>query len=332
MVKEAIKSLITEAPVTAEARESLLREQFSDDFPHDGKLLVPDDDFYISLEPTKQAAAMRDRLCAWLGIEAKRIGLVFEGAAHDANDSSHYRIFVEEVALRDEFVLGASLAHALVRYLLEDRKQIRLKARDQQDALIATASILFGLGVVISNGLLPRYTWLEAAGIHKQVHHELLGHVQPGQYHQQLRAYLKRYRIPEVHYAACCTPWTRHRLGIKPSKRPTHAIHVAKHQIQITRLKVIGTVWLGILVVGLASIVAFHRVLPPDPALQAAQDNANFLKHLSQDCHNSVAYQKQYTDTSDVLSQQTVDAQATRCTSLDNEYRSAQSYYESLHK
>jgi hypothetical protein len=298
----------------------LLREQFHDDFPHDGKLLVPDDTFYVSTTPTKQAAAIRDQLCDWLGINKKQIGLVFEGEAHDANDSSHYRIFVETAALKNEFVLGASLAHALVRYIVEDRKHIRLQARDQQDALIATASILFGLGIVVSNGLMPRYTWLEAAGIHKQVHHELLGHVQPGQYHQQLRAYLKRYRIPEVHFAASCTPWTAHRLGIKLARKASHAVRVAKHQVHITRLKVIGTVWLGFMVIGLSGIVIFHRALPVDQRVQAAQDHVSFYKKLSDDCHDKVAYDKQYTDISDVLSQQTIDAEETRCTSFDHQY------------
>lgn len=330
MVKELSELLITEAPLTADAREVLLREQFKDDFPHDGKLLVPDDTFYINGVSTKQASVMLNKLCTWLGIEKKQIGLIFEGESHDANDSSHYRIFVETAALRNEFVLGASLAHALVRYIVEDRKHIRLHAHDQQDALIATASILFGLGIVVSNGLLPRYSWLEAAGIHKQVHHELLGHVQPGQYHQQLRAYLKRYRIPEVHYAASCTPWTAHRLGIKPPKKTSLAVHAAKHQVHITRLKVVGTVWLCVMVVGLSAIVVFHRALPVDQRVQAAQDHVNFLKKLSDDCHDKVAYDKQYTDISDVLSQQTIDAEESRCTSFDHQYNNAQADYNDL--
>ncbi len=330
MAKESSELFITEAPLTADAREALLREQFQDDFPHDGKLLVPDDRFYVGSTPTKQAEAMRDQLCAWLGINKKLIGLVFEGDAHDANDSSHYRIFVETTALHNEFILGASLAHALVRYIIEDRKHIRLQARDQQDALITTASILFGLGIIISNGLLPRYTWLEAAGIHKQVHHELLGHVQPSQYHQQLRAYLKRYRIPEVHYGASCTPWTAHRLGIKPPKKATHAIHVAKHQTHITRLKVIGTAWLGLMVIGLSGVVIFHRALPVDQRVQVAQDHVNFLKKLSDECHDKVAYDKQYTDITDVLSQQTINAEEARCTSFDHQYKNAQAEYNDL--
>ncbi len=330
MAKEPSETLITEAPLTTDAREALLREQFSADFPHDGKLLVPDDTFYTIANPIKQAKNMQQQLCDWLGIEPKRIGLVFEGQRLDPNDSSHYRIFVEKEAMHNEFVLGASLAHALVRYLIEDRKQIRLAARDQQDALIATASILFGLGLVISNGLLPRYPWLEAVGIHKRVGHQLLGHVQPGQFHQQLRAYLKRYRITEVHYAGCCTPWTAQRIGIRLPEKQSHAVHVAKHNVHITRLKLFGTAWLMVMIAGLTSVVIFHRAMPVDRRVQAAQDRANFLKQLAQTCHDKVSYNKQYTDTSDVMGQQSLDAQLARCTSLDNEYRSAQADYDSL--
>lgn len=328
MEKQMSDELITEAPLTTDAREVLLREQFVSDFPHDGKLFVPDDLFYINGPPHKQANTMRDALCGWLGINRRHIGLVFEGDKNDVNDSSNYRIFIETSSLRNEFVLGASIAHALVRYLIEDKKHIRLNERDQQDALIATAGILFGLGIVISNGLLPRHGWLEALGIHKQVHHELLGNTQTGQYHQQLRAYIKRYRIPTIHFSAACTPWTERRLNVKTPMRTSHAVRVAKHNIHITRLKLVGSTFLALMVVMLAGIIGMQRALPLDSQTQAAQERATFLKTLTQACRDKLAYEKQYTDTSDLLSQRTIDAQENRCTSLNNQYRSALFEYE----
>lgn len=332
METPASDQLITDAPLTAEAREIILRETFDGDLPHDGKLFVPDDEFYVSTAPQKQARAMCDQLCVWLGIPKRHIGLVFEADAHDVNDASRYRIFIESDVLRNEYTLGATIAHALVRYLLEDRKHIRLEAREQQAALIATASILFGLGIVITNGLLPRYLWLEAAGLHQRLKLDLLGPVQPEQYHQQLRAYLKRYRIPTVYYAASCMPWTAQRLGIKLPKRTTHAVFAAKHTIHLTRLKVIGTVWLVIVILAMAGFTLLHRVAPINRTEQAAQDQATMYKQLSQLCHDTVAYDKQYTDTSDLMAERAINARETRCKSLDNQYQSAQNYLDSLSK
>lgn len=330
MAKNSSHPLITDAPITAEAREALLRQQFMTDFPHDGKLLIPGDQFYVSNTPIKQANSMRDQLCDWLDIPRKQIGLVFEGVSREVNDSTHYRIFIEEDVLHDEFRLGASLAHALVRYLLEDRKHIRLVNHEQQAALISTASILFGLGIVISNGLVPRYPWLEAAGIHKRVRNDLLGDVQPEQFHQQLRSYLKRYRVPVDSYAASCTPWSAHRIGVQTPKRTSHAVYAAKHMVRLTRLKVIGTVWAIFAVFIFGSIIIGYRVAPVDRQQQSAQDQVNLLKQLSQLCHDSVSYDAQYTNTNDLYSTQTINAEKARCVSLDNQYNAAQSDFNAL--
>ncbi|HSX46796.1 MAG TPA: hypothetical protein VLF87_02295 [Patescibacteria group bacterium] len=323
------KSLITDVPVAAEAREALLERLFASQLPHNGELFVPGDDFYGHQSPREQAGHMLVQLCTWLGIKPGYIALEIENSDRDV-PASRYRIYIDQSSLINEFVLAAVLAHALCRYLLEERKQIRLPLPDQQAALLTTATVLFGLGLVISNGMVPGHAWLPNGRVKKSTLTTLLPDIPTEQYTHLLKGFLRRYDIPLSVYAFALAPWTAHRLKVPLPHHTTKVVAAAKHRVLMERMKLAGVAWLLFVSLGIGSFVLFQRAKPFSPQFKAANDQVSLLAQLIQTCESQVAYDRQYTDTSDIQSQRVVQAEDNRCQSLHNQYDSAVAHRDSL--
>lgn len=326
MVNEKPKP-ITEIPVTAEARETWLRELFEGDLPHPGELFVPTDSFYANGLSRARAKSMLRELCAWLGIKPGYVGLVFESNATDHPDGRRYTIFIDQDVLHDEFVLGGFLAYCLTRYLLEEKKGIRLPDMNQQAALLASASIVFGLGVVVMNGLSPTYGWVQTWRHRKSF--LLKGFPMPN-YTQMLRNFLHSHQILSRRYAAALTPWAAQRLRVRPTKRPFHAIALARHQVKLTNLKTIGITWLLLFIVGLGTFVSLQRTTSTNPKVHAAEEKIEQLHQLKKLCDDSLVYDRQYADLSDIQTERAINADAARCKSLQNQLDSAEQQYNQL--
>jgi hypothetical protein len=318
---------VTELPVTASAREDLLEQTFSDELPHWGQLFVPDDAFYPTGPVSEQADHMLTALCRWLGVKPGYFAVELEGHAADEK-ASRYRIFVERSAQHNEFLLAAVIAHALIRYLLEDRKQIRLPEPDQQAAFCAQASVPFGLGIVILNGLIPQFEWGGHTARH--IEHQLLGTLPQVQYVHLVEAFIHRYRLPVVGYRSSLTPWAARWLHIRTPRRSLHAVLAAKHHQRLERVKLAGVAWLSALVAIICAMTFAHRALPTNPQVQAAQDQVTLLHNLLQLCQDSTAYDQRYIDTSDIQALRSIQAEQNRCVSLRNQYQSAQADYANL--
>lgn len=326
MVTETTR--ITEIPVTAEARETLLRELFYDELPHPGELFVPTDSFYANGLPQARAQAMLRQLCAWLGIKPGYVGLVFESTAEDHPDGTRYTIYVEQAVLHDEFVLGGFLAHSLTRYLLEERKAVRLPTPDLQTALLASATIVFGLGIVVLNGVDPVYGWIQTW----RRKNMLLKGFRTPTYAFMLRNFLRAHQIVSRRYAASLTPWAAARMGQSQSPKPIHAVALARQHTKLMNLKTVGLVWLTVLILGLGVFVSLQRANYGSVEQQEALQEVTRLDQIKQLCYDALVYDRRYADLSDLQAERALNADAARCRSLDNEFKAAERRYYDLSK
>ncbi len=316
---------VIEIPLTAEARMALLNSLFADDLPHLGELFVPDDLFYSEGGAHKRAKHMTEILCIWLGIKTGYIGLEFEDGGTVGAEGTRYTIYLEESVLADEFILGAFLAFTLTRYLLEERKQIYLPEPSAQASLLASASVMFGFGVVISNGISPAYNVISYM---KTKHSPLLKGFPLSNYHYMTLNFLHLHRIPIQTISGSLTPWAVKRLNIAPKGRSIHAVKDARHRIKLANLKLLGTVWLVALIFSLGIFIALQRVHTRTGKSGEAQKNILKLQGLTKLCKDSLAYDRQYSDLSDIQTVRALNAQDLSCRSLNNQLESAQYEYD----
>lgn len=311
--------IITSVPLTAEAREGWLHEQFAEQIGHYGELFIPRDSFYQGKTPPQKANHMLQALCTWLSIKPGYIGLQLEGS-HDAKKSKHYEIFVDTQSQHNEFLLAATLAIALTRYWLEEKKQIHLPA-DEQRALIATASVTFGLGIIIANGMR-----------HDEDASRLLGSIPPSEYAAMLHGYIHQKRLPNAYYHAYLAPWAADLLHIKKPRRPSHAVAWAYANERHERYQLLGLGWVLIIGFSIGIFVFAQRALPQSKNVREAYEQMTTAKSLYDTCRSSHEYNKQYTDAVDIQTERTLNAEAARCQSLKNQYEAATAHYNSLTK
>lgn len=307
--------LITSLPLTAEAREQLLTELFADKLPHIGELFVPGNGFYVNGNPEQQAKHMVQDLCEWLGVKPGYIGLEFESEVKQQPTKIHiHTIYVDIETANNELLLGAMLAHALVRYVIEEKMQIFLKNTDDQHSLLATGTIVFGLGVVTANGLIPSKKYSDKIK-------EILGPLPKSEYGAMLYGYIWQHNIPEQNYENCLAPWTATMIGISKSKNPTQLVKRQYLNDLHMRYQTIGISWVVIVGVIVGGFLVLNRVSPPNKQVMSLQQQMRQLQFDKQSCEDQVAYDRLYTDTTDLQAQRAINAQKQRCTSLDNQLK-----------
>lgn len=312
--------LITTLPLTAEAREELLEKLFAQELPHYGELFVPGNSFYIHGTSHAQAVHMLKSLCHWLGIKPGYIGLEFESRPAVNTQGQRHSIFLESRVVKNELLLGATLAHALVRYSLEERKQIHLIEANEQLSLVSTGSVVFGLGIVTANALQPGLS-------HKQDHKNLLGSVPVGEYVAMLHGFLWQHAVPEHAYASSLAPWAAKLLGVKKPKKPILAIKQQYHTELQKRFQRVGLAWIALLSIGIGGFMLLQRVKPLSPRAKELQEQITQLQKQREQCAVSVAYNKQYADMYDIQTERRINAEEMRCRSIQNELTSAEQSY-----
>jgi hypothetical protein len=319
--------LITNLPLTAEARQQAIMTMFDDFLPRLGELFLPDDLFYTAGARRQTANNMLQKLCTWLGIKPGYIGLVFESDG-ETHDGSRYSLYVEREILADEFRLGAFLAYGLTQFLLEERKRVHLPDKNTQAALMANASVAFGLGLVILNGLAPRYSWLQGRHIHQR--HRLIKSFPVANYAQLVHSYTAQKHIPAQAYDFCLAPWAATSLGLHTPKRSTHMVRATRHRMHTNNLKLIGLGWLGVMFIMIATFAYVQRPHKFSVAAQAANMQANSVAAQLTTCLSDLSYQRQYTDPSDIHSERALAAKQTECSGLQNQLHTAQATSDQL--
>lgn len=257
-MKKIVNNHIDDTAPNADAGLKLVERRFHGELPHNGELFLPNDDFYNGHDPRLQAQNMAKILGSWLGIKPGYIHLEF-GSAKYKSDSDKHHVILEQKVLHDEFVLGAKIAYELTRYLVEKRKQISLSQQDQHSALLANASVEFGLGLVILNGIKPKKL-ARRSRTHARKNIDLLNGFLPGAYAQMITNFTRKHHIDQSAYSHLLTPWAADAMYLKVASSPTHAVRDAKHKLRVASLKSAGVIWLGLLVLGMGIYVAVRML------------------------------------------------------------------------
>ncbi len=323
------KKYTSNIPLTSDAREKFVEELFQGEMPHQGELFLPNDEFYKGDNPQSQAENMIELLGKWLGIKPGYLGLEFQDVEIKKLRSRNYNIFIDQSLLSDEFALGAKIAFALTRYLVEERKQILSSQIDQQTGLLAYASVEFGLGVVITNGFKPGQ-FFKKMGLN--YNNDILNGYSQFAYSQELVKYTRKYRIDQNNYINYLAPWAAEILGLKLSKNPSHAVRDAIHQVRISKFKFAGVIWILILIILSGVFVIAQKVKPLDKNISQAQQKILLLNDQVKECVSRLNYDKQFTDSSDILAIKTINASELKCKSLQNDQNNAENAYADLLK
>lgn len=313
------------APLTAEATERLIQDTFSDTVPHYGESLIPNDQFYGHDTGPVQARYILHELCRWLGIKPGYIRLDVGSFTAGASESHRYKISIPPEIVHDEFRLAALLSYALSRYLITEQKQIQ---STDTDHLVALGSIMFGLGFVIANGLSPQYGWADSwKQKFKPVGTDLLGRYPEASYYHALNAFIKKQRLSFGLFQYALTPWAAKRLHIKSVRYTSHAVSDSWHQTHLANLKFAGGTWLVMMAIGTGIFVIGMRVKPPSPAIIDAQEQLTLLTALVQNCKQTVVYERQYADLTDIQTVRKLNGDDLRCQSLNNQRTAAERSY-----
>lgn len=310
------------APLTSEARDAMLDNMLANVVPHYGELFIPDDSFYANIKGIKLAEHMAVLLCRWLGIKPGYIKVLLV-SSHIGSEADECNIIrINQKTLANEFLLASEIACGLTAYLIEKRNQLRIS---DQSSMLAAASIKLGLGLIVANGMQPASEFIGRLKYHRSKLPSRKSNpvaVQP-EYYVMLKGYLRKQGINPALYNRCLTPWAAKKLGIRSKQGQIHAVREARHALTVDTAKFYGIIWLILVSCGIGGYMTYSRISARPKASAATHERVNVLAQLSRECKDSLAYERQYADLSDIQTVRNLNAFSLRCQSLENQHKAA---------
>ncbi len=291
-----------------------------------GELMIPDNDIYGGLYDIERIKRTSKEFLVWL--EMKPTNLCYEIDNYKPvglleSDGKFYINIGTNIA-KNPYVATSIIAKSSCEYYLK-RKKIQY-----DDELLELATVHFGLGVFMINAFdsgndlvsfLRRFTGRSS---NPRVTHLILSYFTPDKYYRMFANYLK---INQLGFRACIDhllPWSA--KGLKKMDTnikaiyPTDYVQQESAKLSLLRLKsslMIVLICLLTVVVWLIIDVK-PKSLPAELANEV--DNINVLANNRRLCNIMVKQQQKSLDENDIFSDRQIDAQMTRCKSVENIY------------
>lgn len=308
--------------LTTEDKEALFQRLFGDRLLHDGKLYVPNVEFYNLIKDDAGLTHAAKLLCRWIGIKPYRLSVHFTNSTTPSNDPT--RIYVPAEYREFPYQTGALLTLGVIRHLLAHRDS----SVNYDEGFVEFTSLRLGLGIVVLNGLHGRRSLIDhlhrIVRLHWYVHNDIqLAAYRPSEYGSELLAFARTYRIPAEGWYAYVSNEARALLPLRLPHTP-HVRPLFERQHRRAAHHWWTRLWLGALVLALLIATSVYVLAQRAPSISKAQaeryETIQVLSNAFRTCERAVRQQQNTADLQDIYADMSVNAAKSRCQSIRNKY------------
>lgn len=309
--------------LTKAAKLDVFTTLFGGKLSHPGTLFLPKRSFYDKLATDAGLVAAARELYRWLGVKPRRLAMAYgDGHKDGLSLAEHYRELPYQV--------GALLALHVVRDVADHL------GYPADDDFIEFASLESGLGVLVINGLYqPHSVWeglVHAMHGHWYANETVITHAyHPNNYANELLTYADAQQLSRRLWAGYLHAEAQRKLGVilQPAHRelpPTHELLRRSHaRTAIVRLLLLA-VFGGLLAIT-ATYVTAQRPRQISTLATEQYQEVMLRKQAYIACVDKVTQLMRDSENNDIFTDQELNAQKSRCLSLQNTYNAAVSRY-----
>jgi hypothetical protein len=328
--------------VTTPSKVAFIRTLFKGHFAHEDKLMQAPPEWYNNPITTPELDDIVKQLCRWVGIKPRQLDVRYQDRLNAAGnyyeDEHGHHIVVSADYRRKSYETVAILAHETTHYILQSRKHLKTDDPLLKEELIDLATIYFGFGALIANGLNRHESWAQRlwASMWPFTSDLYLGSFSPSEYARQLGHYVgQSSAVNNDDLVALLTPWSR-RLFVDHEphhKHPTLYVQQSIKRIRTANIVLLASCVLALLVSGLTFFIVRQMPSRASDELITKREQAELLYKQYVLCDQTVTSRKANSHEPDIFTQQNINADAGRCQSIKNQYNSlVDSYNHSLSK
>lgn len=304
-------------------------ERLFGQYQNKGKIFEPTVDFYNGLNNVEGLLAGAKALYRWLGIKPYQLHVEFVGSNSTSN-SGH--ITIPDAYQSQPYEVGALLAQAVIKHILEHRKQY-----DTDELFMGFATIQCGFGLLVLNGLERKpYKLLRMLGYNKGAGAPLqLTAFSTHDYANGVIEYASLYKTDLVQHIAYMTRSTQSLLSKALTLRTRHiatpkAVHSDNQNRLLWKVHALLLTLLVLIPVSTALYVWMQRPDQPSTAMVAQYQKLSSLEIAYNSCATEAQRQQNTYDQNDIFMQRQIDATLVRCASLRNQYNYEVDQYNKL--
>jgi len=274
-------------------------------------IFLPDENFYQKISSSEDVERMADTLFKWLGIKHKSIRFRIDSNQNDLviyeKVGKYTRATLGWRCLKDPFLCGAALAHAILHHILLSRRKIRLENTDENETLTDLATIYAGFGIVIMNGLSDGTP--------------VLGNMAPANYIAEFLDYVSDQQIVSGVWQPYVLPNVLSPfVTYDPVYEPAPYVTAFLQKRRAAKRKLFALISLSFIIISAAALYVLYQPRQLSAELAEQRDRVNVLKTQYAHCEETVRYKETHWDTSDIFIVRQIDADKTRCASLKSRY------------
>lgn len=304
-LKSTNKVLLTHSDKVLALQESL------NTYRHDSDIFLPDDNFYLKINGPEDINQMANTIFRWLKIKHKSLVFHLDSSQDEplifSKSHGHSQATLGWKVLDDPLYAGSLIAHSIIHHLLAGRHRLIMSESYENESITDLGTIYSGLGILVLNGLENRYNSLGAMAKENYVS-EFLDFVSD---QRIVNTVWQPYVLPSVIESFIdieSTPTKIGFVGRLESKRKS-----TKIKYTLAASAILTTILL----------ITFYSATRPkysEADLVEHRYTINILKEQVRYCEKTLEYKKSRWDNSDVFIKRQIDADATRCKSLQNRY------------
>lgn len=244
----------------------LLEQLFSRKIHGSGKILTPDDGFYVQTNTVEGLWHISTRIFEWLGLDPNDLVIDYSDEIEPPGlffrDNGTSYIYINSKHRENPFEVSAILAHEIMHYVLLTFLNVALEETHDNEQFTDVATIYSGLGILVLNGFSYDSGWVETAiaamfgALRIRTQTLSFGYYKPKQYAKMFALYLDSHGLSAKDSAPYFLPGTKHFLpvGLRASglskKKPAYVVASVKSS-RIQKATKLGAIILMIPVAGL---------------------------------------------------------------------------------
>lgn len=311
-------------PLTKEAKLATFERLFGGRLLHRGSLFLPDSSFYNKLATNTGLTAAARELYKWLGVKPRHISVTYR------DKPKHDGLAIPEHFAEHPYQAGAILA----LYVVRDTTNILGYKADE--AFVEFASLEAGLGILVMNGLYPPHdAWeglLQNLHGHWHANETVIAHAyHPNNYASELMAYAESQQLSQRLWAGYLHTEAQRRMGVlvTPAHRDLLPVRelARRNHARTALLRLVLLAVLGGIVAMTGTYVATQRPVRPSKLATEQYEEVVLRKQAYDACADTVKALSRSSEVNDIFADQELNAQKSRCLSLQNNYNAAVSRY-----
>jgi hypothetical protein len=326
-----------DAVLSQQDTQKKVKELLGSQFKHAGEVFRPDYLFF-QLETNDGLADSAKQLFGWLGIKPGHLEIKYGSlpmAGIYTEDPGGKRMIINQRLASFPFQAAAVLTHLVMHVAIAGKRRFILEDFVENEQLTNQAIIQSGLALTVINGLEPAHWWHKLQR-RKEIELSAL-FPDPEAFFIDFAQFIRDYRIHEEKYAHFLAPWIDghlpEELKTQRTMRNAQPIYITATLKAHRKTMLKGLLlFMAVLTLVGAGIFAISRSSSGLTSEQQAQlQKISALKADYDTCITRLTELRKNLNHNDIFQQQLIDGEATRCTSLQNQYDNrVDTYYRNL--